>query len=265
LDTTGIAISTAPGWQTTPAVVFDGKNYFVVWEDYSQRAIHGAWVTSEGKVHDKLSRAISTAKCAARMPTVSFDGSNYLVVWRDERNIDKSAFDIYGARVTLAGRILDSLGIAISKATMDQSRPITAFDGTNYLVTWCDGRNGCSNIYYTKLSKSGIVIDTSGIPIAGGTYLQESPVVTADGMDYVVVWQEKHEDSGWNIKGARLDSSGTVTDAFIISSKLGDQISPALTAGYANQVLITYTGRVDSIHGQSVHNERIWGRFQLYE
>ena len=46
--------------------------------------------------------------------------------------------DIYGARVTRAGGVLDSAGIAISTAARTQVYPSAAFDGTNYLVAWQD-------------------------------------------------------------------------------------------------------------------------------
>lgn len=60
---------------------------------------------------------------------VAFDGSNYLVVWEDHRS---SGSDIYGARVTPAGTVLDPGGIAISAGSGDQINPAAAFDGTNF-------------------------------------------------------------------------------------------------------------------------------------
>jgi hypothetical protein len=44
------------------------------------------------------------------LPRVAFDGTNYLVAWEDERS---GSQDIYGARVTRGGVVLDPAGFLI--------------------------------------------------------------------------------------------------------------------------------------------------------
>jgi len=66
-------------------------------------------------------------------PAVAFDGTNYLVAWQDGRG---TYYDVYGARVSPAGAVLDPAGIAFSTAEREQLAPALAFDGTNYFVTW---------------------------------------------------------------------------------------------------------------------------------
>jgi len=72
------------------------------------------------------------AKCTAAgdqtPPRVTYGGGNWFVVWGDFRSVTES--DLYGARVSTAGTVLDSAGIAISTEAGDQGEPwVTSDDG----------------------------------------------------------------------------------------------------------------------------------------
>ncbi len=97
---------------------------------------------------------------------------NYLVVWDDAR---AGPADIYGARVTPQGEVLDPGGFPISIASSVQGSPEVAFNGTNYLVVWTDNRNGTPDAYGARVSPDGTVLDASGIPITDGTISREYP------------------------------------------------------------------------------------------
>ena len=137
LDGLGIPISTASNHQLVPSVAFDGTNYLVVWSDMRNGAtydIYGTRVRPDGVVLDPFGIPISTASNHQVWPKIAFDGTNYLVVWQDYRNHTVTTIDIYGARVSREGVVLDSEGISISNNMDWQMVPSVAFDGTNYLV-----------------------------------------------------------------------------------------------------------------------------------
>ena len=67
------------------------------------------------------------------LTAVSFNGTNYLVAWADYRN---GNYDIYGARVTPDGAVLDDAGIAIYTGALNQAYASIASDGCDWLVAW---------------------------------------------------------------------------------------------------------------------------------
>ncbi len=86
------------------------------------------------------------------VPSVAFDGTNYLIVWEDHRT---NTGDIYGARVSEAGVLLDPGGISISQPGFEQLTPSVAFGGTNYLVTWADNRTDLSFDHLRRQGEPG--------------------------------------------------------------------------------------------------------------
>jgi hypothetical protein len=241
LDPAGIAISTADGNQQLPAVASDGMNSLVVWQDYRSgdtSDIYGARVTPEGTVLDPTGVMLSTATIGQEHPAVASDGTNSLVVWQDCRN--GSGSDIYGARVTSDGTVLDPSGVAISTAANDQALPAVAFDGTNFLVVWHDYRGGAyPDIYGTRVTSDGTVLDPSGVAISTAVYDQVQPAVTFDGANFLVAWQDGRSGS-YDIYGARVTPGGSVLDpsGIAVSRATGDQELPAVAFDGTNFLVV---------------------------
>jgi len=154
---------TAMGSQNASAVAFDGTNYLVVWADRRNDHdydIYGTRVSPAGSVLDPAGIRISIAAGDQEAPAVAFDGTRYLVVWQDYRS--GSTYDIYGARVSTAGTVVDASGIAVTTAANSQQVPDVAFDGARYLVVWQDYRSGSNyDIYGARVSTAGTVFDPS--------------------------------------------------------------------------------------------------------
>ena len=236
LDPTGIPISTAANEQRHPAVIFDGTNYFVVWQDKRINGLNydifGARINTQGIVLDTLGIPISVINNDQKNPAVAFDGTNYFVVWEDNR-INQYNYDIYGARVTPDGVLLDTGGIAIAEAQEYQIHPRVIFGRTNYFVVWEDYRNDNGEIYGCRVDQNGVVIDTGGIAILPSSNFRCNPAVAFDGNNYLVLWQESRPGTYWDIYGARVTQTGMVIDSMgiAISTAPNSQWLPAVSFG----------------------------------
>jgi len=153
--------------------------------------------------------AISTAPINQDTPALAFDGTNYLVVWLDSRT-DARTGDIYGARVSSGGVVLDPSGFPISTAADWQQNVAIAFGGSNYLVVWEDYRAGTPQIYGARVTPGGQVLDGDGFIIASSATAQFNPAIAFDGVNFLVVWADTL-GSG-SVRGARVTPAGAVLD-----------------------------------------------------
>jgi hypothetical protein len=237
LDPVGFVISHSANSQYWPAVGFDGENFLVVWEDHDRGGnihISGARVTPEAAVLDTADIAIARAAGGQRFPDLAFDGASFLVVWEDSRN---GGSDVYGARVTPQGEVLDTSGIAITRASDYQGSPAVAFDGSNLLVVWGDARGGVySDVYGARVTPEGEVLDTAGFVISHAAGDQGAPAVGFDGETFLAVWEDSRSDRLGDVYGARITPEGAVLDTagIVIAHENYGQGSPAVCAGGPN-------------------------------
>ncbi|MFH1313835.1 MAG: hypothetical protein ABIJ00_11505 [Candidatus Eisenbacteria bacterium] len=245
LDPGGIVISARTTDELDPAVSFDGTNYLVVWQDERSGSfdIYAARIDIDGNVLNPSGIALSATADQEEYPAVAFDGTNYFVSWQDNRNGIYT--DIYGTRLTVTGTVLDPAGIAVSDANRNQGQPAVSFDGTNYLVVWQDARNVYNDIYGTRVTTGGTVLDGAGIPISSASLAQEYPALAFDGTNYVVAWQDKRASSNYNIYLSRVGTDGTVLDpaGILASGAAGDQIYPAIAFDQRNYLVVWQDGR----------------------
>jgi len=172
LEPEGIPISTAPGIQEWPHVIFDGTNYFAVWEDtrndpdvFPPRLdIFGTRITPAGTLLDGPSDtggiAINTAAFPKQHPTVAFDGTYYFVTWEASFFYDPPV-GIFAARVSTAGQLVDGApdaeGIPISQPSCFTCRlvlPNVLFNGKNLLLAWVNN----SELSGTAKDIAGVLI-----------------------------------------------------------------------------------------------------------
>ncbi|HTW92002.1 MAG TPA: hypothetical protein VMH22_09870 [bacterium] len=262
LDPGGFVISNAAGVQSYPAVSFDGTNFLVVWQDTrngSTSDIYGARVTPGRTVLDPSGFVISQAINRQRSPALAFDGSNYLAVWQDDRDTG-TLFDIFGARVSPGGTVLDPSGIAITQAPGNQASPHLAYSGSNYLVAWEDYRRSIyTDIFGARVSTGGAVLDPAGIAISTSEFNQLDPALAFDGTNYLVLWEDECNSGSPDIYGTRVSQSGSVFDYGRVITQDGVQSYLAMVRGSDSQLFLAYEGWAGMIGNKTYNTDRIWG------
>jgi len=233
--------------QCSPTVAANGDNYLVAWRDSRGTGIYGTLVGLDGKVASTNGAPICTAVNDQFAPAAAALGTNYLVVWQDYRRATSSQYysDIYGARITGSGILTDTNGVAICTRTNSQFHPTAAANGTHYLVVWEDYDNGGNDIYGTRVSAEGTVLDSDGLVIGHATNAQANPVVTGSGGGFLAAWQD-YRSSPPNeftavICGARVQGDGTVLDpAGLVLSTTAGSHGAAAVAGREDEAVVVW-------------------------
>jgi hypothetical protein len=233
------------------SVAFNGEVHMFVWIDgrTGNNTILGARMTAEGALLDTLSIEISGSAGHVTQPEISSDGSDFLVVWTDSRDMNESWTDIYGARISPSGAVLDPRGIPICTAAGYQRHPSVAFNGTHYLVAWIDGRFGPhKDIYVARLDGLGTVIDPDGKVISNTDESKISLDVASDGEQCLVVWH-RYMNGESDIIGRRVGQSGEPLDpaGIELSATEHSEYAPRVTSNGTDYFVVWY----DSHNGQS--------------
>src|SRR3972149_1464879 len=87
--------------------------------------------------------------------------------------------------------------ILITAGELEEEQPSISWNGKNYFLVWEDKREGAFDIYGSRISASGEVLDPNGIPISIASSDQIRPRVLWNGINYFVVWQDKGRDKNW--------------------------------------------------------------------
>lgn len=201
------------GQQTQPSIAWNGSEYLVAWcgdETYldTNLDIRGLRLNADLSAKDLSPILICTAVEIQASPCVCSNGSTFLVAWEDSRNALAPTYytDIYGATVSATGAVT-AMSSAINMSTGSQLKPRIASDGTNYFVAWEDYRSGYPLIYGTKVTSTGVVSSSTGVPMPATSASQTTPFVVYGGGNYLVTWSD-----GYRIAGCRVNTSGSVVD-----------------------------------------------------
>ncbi len=224
LDPSGFVVSSATNYQQNAAIAFDGTNYLLAFQDNRDTTgkLRGARVSPAGVVLDPASFIISTAPGRSFYPDVASSSSGFLVTWMDEAYVSPYDDNIYAARVSSAGVLLDTTAIPIATGTTSrQTDPTISFNGTDYVIAWTESAPAPFSIHATRVSTSGTIVDSTPTRLSTSTRNQTTPTSAFDGTQVFVVWN--------GIEGVRL-SGMTVLDTAPVKIALttNEETAPAI-------------------------------------
>jgi hypothetical protein len=253
IDPTGFTISGGPG-DYSPAIAFDGSNYLVVFyrliDDGSYAPdIYGVRVSPDG---DVLGAAfpLTDRPAAQYFPVVAFDGANYLVAWTEFADMDG---DVYAARVTPAGAVLDPAGIPVAVLDGGQNVQGVAFGGTDFVLVWSDTIDD-GNLLAARVSPAGVVLDPAGITVSSGVGWLAGASVAAVGPNVMVAWVDYGDDGASRVLGARVTPTGAVPDGngFVIDDATFRGYGPEIGFDGTNALVVWGEGETYDLLGARV-------------
>ena len=111
--------------------------------------------------------------------------------------------DIYGARLSPDGTVLDQGGLAIAAAPEFQSQANVASNGSNFLAAWGDSRGpNAPDVFATRVTEGGQVLDPNGIVVTFFLNEQRDPAVAWNGSTNLALWSDERDPSDPDVFGA---------------------------------------------------------------
>jgi len=255
-----ISGSQATALEADAAVAWNGDatEYLVVWEDERDEAtrgsdIYGRRVDADGS-HLGEDFAISAALTDQEDPAIVSTGAGYLVLWVDSRTLNPRGTDIYGQRLSATGELIgDPFRVCGAGALGFDHAPAIAWDGSETLVVWSDGRNDAdrgTDVYGRRVSADGAP-QGADFRISGTNAVADeyNPAVAWNGTGYLVVWEDSRDDAarGVDVRGRRVSAAGAPEGKdFRISgtSATADDNAPAVASGSGNFLVVWQDSRM---------------------
>jgi hypothetical protein len=227
--------------QIKPTIKASGNNWFAAWSDSRVLGndVMGVRFSAKSVLLDSSARTVTAASGQQGSVASTFDGTDYVFVWNDTRN--SGAEDIFAARMSVTGTVLDPSGIPVVTAAGDQQRPAIAFGGGVSLVVWQDSRAG--------FDIRGAILDISGnvtvadFPVCVAAGPQTTPAVVFDSTNnvFVVVF-----DDGQDVFATRVTTGGVSDGCGIaVSSATGNQTLASITFGNGEMFVAWQDSRTD--------------------
>lgn len=207
-------------------IAFDGTQLFAVMDAYGR-----GWGSGVDDAYLQIVNPTDLSSVGTRtmindtgatwwntFPSIAHGAAGFGVAWEDGR-ANRDTDQIYFRSLNASGAA-ESPEIRIVNTSEQSSRPVVAWNGTDYAVAWQDERDGQTEIYAARVTQAGV---TSVLPTritnALGRSRFPSLVWNPTSEQYLLAWQDNLDgtrtDGNEEIYAARLDEAlavvGSVT------------------------------------------------------
>lgn len=180
---------------------------------------------------------ISRATMNQKYPSSASCGGDFFVAWEDDRGGTTNQ-NIFG-QLVLASGTSPTAGYAVVTSPGNQISPAVGVNEEDYLIVWVDQNAGV----YPQLF--GRLFNNEDAEFSGATFQittsassKSKPVVTSDGSNFLVLWQDVHGEE-IIIKGLRVSSSGAPLGSEItVSSESGKYGVPAAASNGSQYIVV---------------------------
>ena len=262
----GVAICTAAGDQTVPAIFSDLRNSalahpgaIIAWQDARSGTpnIYAQAVDGLGALRWAANGvAVAPVAAAQTNPVITTDGATGLITapkgaiiaWEDGRASATSGIDVYAQRMSSAGSPQwGATGLAVCTAPGTQQLPAIVFVGFgSAIIAWSDYRNGTGSqdIYAQEVNSGAVQWAANGVPLCSASGAQVSVVLASDGTGgAIAAWEDGRALNDENIFVQRVNGAGSVlwaTDGVALCAAAGAQSAPAATAAGAAGAVVAW-------------------------
>ena len=156
-------------------------------------------------------RAVATARPGNVQSDVdvAWNGNVFLAVWQE--GVAGGQSQIYGARISASGQVLDPGGILLSLSENPHGSPAVAGGNGRFMVAWEERPEGT----YTDLGAA--IVDSAGTVrqrwgLSRVDNGQSRPDVAWGGQLFLASWEDEPEPEDQDVYGARVLPSGLTLD-----------------------------------------------------
>jgi hypothetical protein len=217
LDTNPLPVAADPSrreWR--PAAAFGQGVYLVAWtsrDSLNRQTARARRVSASGVLLDTAILLRRDTAMTQAWTSVAFGDTCFLAAWSE----GTLRHDVYAARVSVSGKLIDSVGMQLCSGPLDDRSPSVGFDGTRYLVMWNEMDPSAPNHFAVcgrRVTVDGVPLDSGLIRPGPPGHACTSPSVAADQANFLVAFCARDtltlDENGCC---ARISPDGAVVDS----------------------------------------------------